>query len=397
MLLAALSVNLFYAHQAATNDHVISGWFHDSDANRGTGADFRALYAVGNALAHGGDIYTDNLTRWVGAVCYQPYRYLPIGALVGLPLTAMSWQSAQLLWLVFTELLTVLCALAAYRLVRGFAGAIIAAAWLAGTPLYPELHMGQFNMLQSAFLFAALAAAAREKFLVSDAGVCGAMVWKMTGWIAAPALVLHRRWWALLSGAVLTGGSLAVYFLFTGGQSRPFWQNFNPTALSAGIPFLYRGDLGFIMFLRVLTNGNLPPVLLRVIPLAAAAFSLAVMIVGRRASLADHLALWFSAYFFIYLSVWEHHYLMLLPPLTYLAARTRSWVLWPALLLYALPTPYVMVGPVGVANAGPWALVYHAVKPLAAALVFAVAVWCVWRNGRPPAVAPKPAEVSFAG
>ena len=50
-----------------------------------------------------------------------------------------------------------------------------------------------------------------------------------------------------------------------------------------------------------------------------------------------------------------------------------------------------------VRDGGPWALVYHAVKPLAAALVFAVAVWCVWRNGRPPAVAPKPAEVSFAG
>jgi len=379
ILLLALLVNAFYVQQAATGGDAVRAWFYDSEVNPHTGCDFFALYTAGRALMHGGDIYAGDPQHVIVPCCFA-FRYLPLGAALGAPFALLAPRAAELAWLALLELLALLCALLTYRLVRGVAGAVLAAGWLAATPLYLELYMGQFNMLQAALLFLALVFVSRERPRAADAALCGAMLWKLTSWTAAPALIVRERWRPLLVSAVLAAGSLAAYHWLTGRTLDPFWRNFTPGELLRDE--VYRGDLGPLMFARVLLGGSLPRYLVYLLPAVAISLALVAMAIGARAPLGDHLALWFAAYFFIYPTIWEHHYLMLMPPLVYLYSRSRSPVLWLALLLYALPTPYAMAGPAGARWTGLWPLAYHASKLSAALLVNLVALSQVIRGGR---------------
>ncbi len=379
ILLAALLVNAFYVQQAATGDHAVRGWFYDSEVNPHPGCDFYALYTAGRALRHGGDIYAGDPDHAITPCCYA-FRYLPVGAALGVPFAALKPEAARLAWIALLELLALACALISCRVARGTAGAVLAAGWLAATPVYLELYMGQFNMLQAALLFFALAAALREKSRLADTALCGALLWKLTAWTAAPALIVRERWRPLIAAGVLAAGSLLAYRYLGRHSLEPFWSNF---VLGDQVrPEINRGDLGFLMLVRVLLGAALPPLLVYLIPAIAASLALIATVVGARASFGDHLALWFTAYFFIYPTIWEHHYLMLMPPLVYLYLRTRSPLLWLALALYALPTPYAMAGPTGAHWAGWWPLAYHAMKPAAALIVFAAALAQTARAGR---------------
>ncbi len=381
ILLLALLINAGYLHQAVTGGEAIRGWFYDSKVNPQTGCDFYALYTAGRALAHGGDIYAGDPAHAVTPCCFA-FRYLPIGAALGVPFATLAPRPAELAWLAFLELLAVGCAWLSFRLVRGLPGALLAAGWVAASPVYLELYMGQFNLLQASLLFFALTAASRDRLRLADTALGGAMLWKLTGWATAPALVVRERWRPLAVAAGLAAASLLLYRYLAGHSLAPFWNNLLPG--EAARDEVYRGDLGPLMLIRVLRGGVLPRYWFYALPAVTALAALAATAIGRRATLADHLALWSAAYFFLYPTIWEHHYLMLLPPLVYLYSRTRSPLLWPALLLLMLPTPYALAGPAGAGWSGAWPVAYHAMKPLAALIVLGVAFALVLRSARRP-------------
>lgn len=378
VLALAILVNALYVQQVVSRGSLLRPLFYDSDVNQHTGCDFFALYLAGRALPRGGDIYAGNPPQKITPCCFA-FRYLPVAAILGVPFSILSPRNAQLAWLLFLELLAVLCAVATFRLIGGEAGAVMAAGWLAASPLYLEFYMGQFNLVQAALLFGALFWAQRGRAGRAEAALVGGMLWKMTAWLALPSLIIHRRWRTVIAGALIAVGSLLLYGYFTGQSLSFFWRNFQPDEL---VRVLTRGDLGLPALLHVLAGDRLPGIAAYVVPGAVVLLTLLIALRGREASLSDHLALWFTAYFFVYPTVWEHHYLLLLPSLVYLFARTRWAVLYLPLLLLALPTPYLWAGPRGAEWQGYWPLLYHGSKLAAALLVYLVAALNLWRGGR---------------
>jgi hypothetical protein len=164
--------------------------------------------------------------------------------------------------------------------------------------------------------------------------------------------------------------SLVVYATLTKNNLNAFVQNFLPVGPGGA---LYHGDLGLTMLLRTAFAPTLPAWLFYGLPLLVVAACLALTVSARNAPLGDALALWFAAYFFIYPTIWEHHYLMLLPPLIFVYTRTHSRLLWLAAALLALPTPYYWAGAHGANWTGLWPVLYHATKLAAAALVWVIA------------------------
>jgi Glycosyltransferase family 87 len=374
VLLVAVGLNVLYVHQVV-NGGSMRQFFHDSDVNVHNGCDFFGLYNAGHKLLRGQNIYAGDPGKNVVPCCFA-FRYLPVGAAAAAPLTKATPREAYLLWLALLELVALLAAWATYRHVRGLAGAVLAALWLAGSPLYLELYMGQFNLLQAAFWLGALLTIGGGKTRVGEAYLGAAMLWKLTGWLGAPVLAVKQRWRTLLVVGAIAIGTTAVYVALTGRSLTPFFDNFRPASQTAAI---YRGDLGVLMFLRVWLGAKLPAAIVYGVPAGALALCAALTLAARRASAADLLALWATAYFFIFPTIWEHHYLMLLPALVAVYASGRARVLWVAALLIALPTPYFFAGPHGAHWHGLWPLVYHAVKPAAALLVLGAAAWNVWR------------------
>jgi len=375
MLLAAVALNVFYGWQVV-NGGSLKQFFHDSDVNAKTGCDFYGLYKAGHALRHGKDIYDGDPQHKIVPCCYA-FRYLPIGAAAASPLTFAKPQQAFWFWLALIELAALLAAWATYRHLRGTDGAVMAALWLASSPVYLELYMGQFNMLQAAFLLGALLSLSGGSRQAGEAWLGAGMLWKLTAWLGAPVLAVKRRWRTLLLIAATAVGTTLLYMLATGQSIDPFWENFRPARPGGAI---YRGDLGFIMLLRVVVGKSLPAWLYYGVPVIALGACLALTLLARRAKAANLLVLWFAAYFFIYPTIWEHHYLLLLPPLVFLYGQGRYRVLWLAALLLALPTPYLVAGPQGAKWAGMWPALYHAVKPAAAAIVVATAAWHLWKK-----------------
>ena len=366
---------MFYGWQVV-NGGSARQLFHDSDLNARTGCDFFGLYKAGHALLRGKNIYEGDPQHKVVPCCFA-FRYLPIGAAAGAPLTNVAPREAFLIWLALLELVAVLAALATYRRVRGVEGALLAGLWLAASPMFLEFYMGQSNLLQAALLLGVLFAADDGRQRTANGFLGAAMLWKLTGWLGVPVLAIKRQWRTLLLIAGLAVGSTVLYVAISGQGVAQFWENFRPVKAGAAI---YRGDLGFIMLLRVAVGKSLPTWLFFGVPVIAVALTLALSLLGRRAPLAELFALWFAAYFFIYPTIWEHHYLMLLPPLVFLYGQGRAKVLWIAALLVALPTPYYLAGPHGAHWADFWPVVYHGVKPLAASIVWLVAAWRLWQT-----------------
>jgi len=374
LALVAVAINVVYVV------HVVKGGglrqlFFDTEAHPTPGCDFHGLYQAAAHWRNNGDIYTCD-PRPGGMTCCFSYRYLPLGAMAGLPLTTLKPRAAFWLWLAVLELVALLSALVTWRLIGGRAGAVLGALWLTASPVFPELHMGQFNMLQAGLMLGALVSAMRER---PAAGVwlAGTMLWKLTGWLALPVLLVKKHWRTLLAAAILGGFSLAVYSVVWKKPLGGFWRNFQTTPPRAEF---HHGNFSLMSLLQSIWGAQLPEVVWWAAPGGLLALLLAVTLAARRGQTADLLALWFAAYFFIYPTVWEHHYVMLLPVLAYLYARGRSPLLWLAALLLFLPTPYFWAGPHGAKWAGSWPIIHHAEKLAAALPVLLVALINLWRK-----------------
>lgn len=375
LLLVAAAINAAYVYQVVKGGP-LRQLFFDTEAHPTPGCDFHGLYQAGAHWRSGGDIYSCE-PQPSGMTCCFPYRYLPLGAMIGLPLTYTAAGRAFWIWLAVIEAVALLGALATRKLLGGQAGALYGALWLTASPVFVELHMGQFNMVQAGLLLGALVYLMKDR-PAAGAWLGGAMLWKLTGWLALPVLLLKKQWRTLLAAAILGGVSLAVYAVAWKQPLGDFLRNFRLEPPGAEF---HHGNLSLMSLLQTIWGGELPRAAWWAVPGGLVALLLAVTLAARRSPAAELLAVWFAAYFFLYPTVWEHHYVMLLPVLVFLHAHSRSPLLWLAALLVWLPTPYYWAGPHGAQWAGRWPIVYHAARPAAALLVFLAALLNLRRKG----------------
>ena len=365
-MLLGLAINAFYITQLNPKAR-FTRIFFDSNVNKKTGCDFYALYLATKNFTRGKNIYGDDPQHKV-VPCHFGYRYLPIGLVVGAPFAAFTPKKAYQAWIIFLELLVLVNVLLLWRVaptdrIFGLGTFLIA----AGSPLYLELYMGQYSLLQATFLFAALTASQKGQE-GAFAGFFGAsLLWKLNTWIALPALLIKKRWKIVAVSAALILLTTVPYVLWNHDAWDAIRYNFEPSILAG----FTKGNHGLLAFVMKLLPKIAPKTLVLAVPLVVVAVALIVNLIGRGAHMADMIALWMAAYFLAYKHVWEHHYVMLVPVIVILAVRYRSKFLLLPGALTALPTIYYY--PVQASWSDVGLLIYHGQKPLAAMLVFVFA------------------------
>lgn len=412
-----------------------NGYTFDSTATAGwRGWDFFALYQAGHNVLAGDSAYeSDNERIEVVAPRYTPYRYLPLPAYtVGAALSLLPPLWALRLWMALTEALLLLCARAAWRQgtsgrrASGDRGALLAALWLAYTPYYLELYLGQFNVVQAALILVVLAGMAagqaRGARRAATAWIAS-LLWKQNTALLAPLWLRLGRWRTLAWGAVAVAATSLPYFLAVPGSWAAFAGN-----LQAGVPAANLGNLGVRQWLFSLATalwpGLSPQAQVRLQNAWVALVVIAALALtwraGRQTTEPPNLrtgdagkaaagrldpllvlSLWTATFFLVYHQVWEHHYLLLLPVFTVLLARERAALPLAVWLLLAVWTPYRLLDPAGLAAveaARRWTplspplldVLYHGSKALPALALWLWLAARLWRRPRTASAAPEP-------
>jgi len=371
------------------------GWlnplFNDTCHRFGPGGDFFSIYAAGVKARAGQSVYT--LGGHVPTVPYAyAFRYAPLVAYtLGAALSCLPAIAAYALWLIACEMallrnLRLTLALAPDRRT----GYVAAALWLLFTPYYLELFVGQFTFITASLVFWAYLGWRDEVRLPSRKadGLWAAAVWlKMMPLLFLPVVLLRGRWKCALAAGLVLAATSAAYF----GRFPQDWAVFAATNAQEA-PAGHAGNLGLMAFLFHAV-GERPQAYAtaRAVALVLVGASLAWLTYRSWKSMRDWksmrgqsgdaegrlLALYAgcaAAYLLAYKDVWEHHYVLLLPPLVLLALRRESKWLWlPPFLISALPGLFALYDLPGIGyNEDPqvyWrpatSLLHHGVKPLA--------------------------------
>jgi len=353
-----------------------SPFFFDSEVISGTGCDFFALYVAGDNLRHGRSVYEHEADS-APTPCHFSFRYLPAAAAVGVPFSFLSPRAAYGAWIVLLELLLFVGLYCTWLLTRKKLAvfAPLAALWLCFTPLYLELRLGQFNLVQAVLVMVAATAARLGSGGISDGAFTASLCFKLNTWIAAPSLLKARRYRPLLFASAILLLTSVPHFMVFPGSLEGFISNLQIEGVGEAFGFT-KGNLGAGMLLGVFAGDAFSPWMLRALFVAVFAAGLVVTMRSRRMDLAEQLVFWLAISLLAYKHTWEHHYVMVLPALTFLGIKKRTLGFWLAAAVLAMPTPYFFFR-------GEWLfwqqVVYHAWKP-AALLVLVV----MMASARPP-------------
>lgn len=415
--------------------------FNDSMHRFGPGCDFFSIYAAGVKARLGESIFT--IGGHVETVPYAyAFRYAPaVAYTLGWGLSYLPALTAYGAWLVLCELtllrnIRLIVELAASRAEvpeRFRVGCLVAALWLLFSPYYLELYVGQFTFVAASLVFWGYLGWGRsgiQAFRHSGGGrwASGIRVWERQAadlfWAGAvwlklmpllymPLALLRGRWKGVLAtGAVLVGSSWLYFarfpadwavFTATNGHPQPTW---------------HAGNQGLMALLFALAGERTAPFLAaRTAVLAVVGAVLlwlfyqawreerraesrrqeaeggkqdvgegqAAEVILRPALLTLYAAL-SAAYLLIYKDVWEHHYVVVLPPLVLLAlaqflrvpGAPTAWTWLPPFVIAALPTLFALYDlPALGYNEDPqryWtaavSLLHHAWKPVAPLWLF---------------------------
>jgi len=365
------------------------GWlnplFNDTCHRFGPGGDFFSIYAAGVKARQGESVYT--VGGHVETVPYAyAFRYAPLVAYtVGAALSCLPAIAAYAAWLIGCEL----ALLRNIRLTLALApdtrtGYVAAALWLLFTPYFLELFVGQFTFITASMVFWAYLGWREPS---GGAGRKGDWLWvgavwlKMMPLLFLPVALLRGRWKAALVSVLVLVVSSAAYF----ARFPHDWGVFTDTNATEA-PAGHAGNLGLMAFLyhaageRAGAYGAARAVVLVLVGAGLAwLFFRAWKAMRERGADAEGrmVALYAgcsAAYLLCYKDVWEHHYVLLLPPLVLLALRRESVWLWlPPFLVSALPSLFALYDLPGLGyNEDPqvyWrpatSLLHHGSKPLA--------------------------------
>ena len=365
------------------------GWlnplFNDTMHRFGPGGDFFSIYAAGVKARAGESIYT--IGGHVETVPYAyAFRYAPLVAYtVGAALSCLPAIAAYAAWLIGCEL----ALLRNVRLTLALApdrrtGYVAAALWLLFTPYYLELFVGQFTFITASLVFWAYLGWREPP---GRAGRRGDWLWvgavwlKMMPLLFLPVALLRGRWQAALAALLVLALSSAFYFTEY-PQDWGVFMGTNATEAPAG----HAGNLGLMAFLYHAAGERAGAYgVARAVVLVLAGAGLAWLFFrawkglrGRDGDSEGRMVALYAgcsaAYLLCYKDVWEHHYVLLLPPLVLLALRRESPWLWlPPFLVSALPGLFALYDLPSLGyNEDPqvyWrpatSLLHHGSKPLA--------------------------------
>ena len=343
-LIAGLLIHAVFL--AALGTDLLRPLFNDASHTR-RGFDFGVFYLAGQALAEGRDIYSVS-----GAF---GFRYLPAFALVASLFAQFQPLTAYLLHLCCTELFLAANLYLTWRWVAKPRRGLALFIWLAFSPYFLELYMGQVSFWAASLLFWLIVGLHSGRRWATGFCWAGALLVKPNALILAPALLRLRAWRVLVLG--LLAGSLTSlpYFLLHPDS----WETFfaaNIHGASVQGALTHAGNLGLQGGLvsvvaqlsgrplaELTTLADLPLAGRTVIYYSQAAILIAALVATYRGRDAlPLLALWMCTFFLVYKDVWEHHYVFLQPVLVALYAHSGSpKFLW-IFALIALPTPFVL-------------------------------------------------------
>jgi hypothetical protein len=318
--------------------------YNDAIHRNGPGADFYAVYHAGVNMERGLSLYDsapDGITPY-----YYPFRYLPAVAYVGRGLLAMRPETARRGWVVVLEgLLALVIMLLSRSIPQGSWRAFSIVVLLLSSPYFLELYMGQFT-------FAAVSLTLVGLFLPAGAlAYAAGTVLKVVPIVAAPALLLHRRYWmhvALALGALILGS--APYFA-THRDDMRFFLDFNVRSPGG----LHSGNFGVVYLARLIADSMHADIITEhwegVVKLARAVLlggtAILVLLSKDRRPILGVCTL-LLAHFVSFAHVWEHSMsAVALLGVALLgeemaALRVRA-VVAAAIVLLALPTPFVFL------------------------------------------------------
>ena len=342
-LVAGLLIHAFFLVALGTD--LLRPLFNDASHTR-RGFDFGVFYLAGQALTEGRDIYSVS-----GAF---GFRYLPAFALIASLFAHFQPLTAYLLHLGCTELFLAANLYLTWRWVEEPRRGLALFMWLAYSPYFLELYMGQVSFWAASLFFWLIVSLHSDRKWAAGFCWAGALLVKPNALILAPALLRLRAWRVLVLGllaCLLT--SLPYFLLYPASLAVFFAANVHGAPIQGALT--HAGNLGLqgglVSVVAQLAGRPLAELTtLADLPLAgraviygsqAAILGAALVATWRSRDALPLLALWMCTFFLLYKDVWEHHYVFLLPVLVGLYAHSGSpKFLW-IFALIALPTPFI--------------------------------------------------------
>ena len=180
-LAAGLLIHAFFL--AALSTDLLRPFFNDASHTR-RGFDFGVFYLAGQALAEGRDIYSVS-----GAF---GFRYLPAFALIASLFSHFQPLTAYLLHLCCTELFLATNLYLTWRWVEEPRRGLALFMWLAFSPYFLELYMGQVSFWAASLLFWLIVGLHSGRQWTASFCWAGALLVKPNALILVPALLKLR-------------------------------------------------------------------------------------------------------------------------------------------------------------------------------------------------------------
>ena len=372
--------------------------FYDTKYLVGQGADFFSYYQAGHNVLNGLDPYA--LPNPLVVPYLYLYRYLPYFAYsFGAILNLVPPFVAYWLWIGVLTGAVWLAALRTRTLAKtlnrpDWEGYIAMGMWFVFTPIYIELFVGQVTLFAAILMFFALTNPSfvdgrKTRGTMTIFWTTGALT-KIIPYFIAPVLLAAGRVRTVLVAIIVM--VLAIVAVPSGLESLQFFLDFNTARATTIIP--YPGDHSLKMLLYYLLGEQSTDARAITGLLIAVFIGLAILATLYSRDVWSCAGLFSTAYFFIMLDVWEHHYTFLLPLLVLAWIRGRPedkarWIPLALALLMSLPAMPIIeflsgVGPgVHPIEWSPvWQIVYHSSKVVPALIFYGWLLLTAFRSPR---------------
>jgi hypothetical protein len=265
-----------------------------------------------------------------------------VASYIGIPLILLGPTAAYWAWILFYEVLFFASILWIGHRFGSMRGLHIAAAmYLFFTPWYPEIYMGQYSFLQSVFILGLLLGAGGNN-LRAGGWWAASVLWKLNTGICLPAIIRWRLWRPIIWLIVLIIVTCGPYFAVHPVDGLKFILiNFRPPGPASPGNFGFLGVISKLFYCHA-DGGDTParPVAQYIAMAFFVIIGIAATVRAPKSRFAECICLWLTTYFLVYIDVWEHQYVMLLPAVVFLYLRRRGIIPWLIWLIFACPTTY---------------------------------------------------------